>query len=166
MPALEAGVQAPEIELQFVDGRKFSLKEARAKGPVVAVFYKVSCPVCQMALPYLDRISKAYGNSEAFTFVGVSQDNVADTQAFNRKFGITFPVLLDPVGKYPVSNAYGLTNVPTTFLISQEGGIDFTTVSWSKADVAQLNRRLALQANETPAQIFLPSEKVAEFKPG
>lgn len=166
MPALEAGVQAPEIELQFVDGRKFSLKEARAKGPVVAVFYKVSCPVCQMALPYLDRIFKAYGKSEAFTFVGVSQDNVADTQAFSRKYGITFPVLLDPVGKYPVSNAYGLTNVPTTFLISQEGGIDFATVSWSKADVAQLNRRLALAANETPAQIFLPNEKVSEFKPG
>jgi peroxiredoxin len=166
MPALEAGVQAPEIELQFVDGRKFSLKEARAKGPVVAVFYKVSCPVCQMALPYLDRIFKAYGNTGAFTFVGVSQDNVGDTQAFSRKFGITFPVLLDPVGKYPVSNAYGLTNVPTTFLISQEGGIDFATVSWSKADVEQLNRRLALQANESPAQIFLPNEKVAEYKPG
>ena len=166
MPALEAGVQAPEIELQFVDGRKFSLKEARTKGPVVAVFYKVSCPVCQMALPYLDRIYKAYGNSGTFTFVGVSQDNVADTQAFNRKLGITFPSLLDPVGKYPVSNAYGLTNVPTTFLISQEGGIDFATVSWAKADVEQLNRRLALLANETPAQIFLPNEKVAEFKPG
>jgi peroxiredoxin len=45
MPALEAGVQAPEIELQYLDGRKFSLKEERKKGPVVAVFFKVSCPV-------------------------------------------------------------------------------------------------------------------------
>src|ERR1700744_1860892 len=120
MPALEAGVQAPEIELQLLTGQKFSLKEARTKGPVVAVFYKVSCPVCQMALPFLDRIFKAYGNSGKFTFVGISQDNAADTQAFSRKFGFTFPVLLDPVGKYPVSNAYGLTNVPTTFLISAE----------------------------------------------
>jgi peroxiredoxin len=166
MPALEAGVQAPEIELQLLTGQKFSLKEARTKGPVVAVFYKVSCPVCQMALPFLDRIFKAYGNSGKFTFVGISQDNAADTQAFSRKFGVTFPVLLDPVGKYPVSNAYGLTNVPTTFLISAEGGIDFATVSWSKADVEQLNRRLALVANETPAQVFLPNEKVSEFKPG
>src|SRR5580765_7529253 len=60
MPALEAGVQAPEIELQYLDGRKFSLKEERKKGPVVAVFFKVSCPVCHMALPYLERIFKAY----------------------------------------------------------------------------------------------------------
>ncbi len=166
MPALEAGVNAPEIDLQYLDGRKFSLKEARKNGPVVAVFFKVSCPVCQMALPYLDRIFKAYGKSGKFTFLGVSQDNAADTQAFNRQFGVTFPVLLDPVGKYPVSNAYGLTNVPTTFLISPEGEIEFTTVSWSKADVEQLSRRLAMLTDQDAAQVFQPGEKVAEYKPG
>lgn len=166
MPALEAGVQAPEIELQFLDGQKFSLKEARKTGPVVAAFFKVSCPVCQMAAPYLDRIFKAYQKSGKFTFVGVSQDNAADTQAFNKRFGVTFPVLLDPAGKYPVSNAYGLTNVPTTFLISQDGEIQFSTVSWSKADMEQLNRRLAMLSNESVLPVFQPGEKVAEFKPG
>jgi peroxiredoxin len=166
MPALEAGVQAPEIELQYLDGRKFSLKEERKKGPVVAVFFKVSCPVCHMALPYLERIFKAYEKNSNLTFVGVSQDNAADTKVFNRQFGVTFPVLLDPAGKYPVSNAYGLTNVPTTFLISTEGEIEFSTVSWSKADVEQLNRRLAAVSNMATAQIFLPGEKIAEFKPG
>src|SRR6476660_5552618 len=107
MPALEAGVQAPEIGLQYLDGNKFSLKEARKKGPVLAVFFKVSCPVCQMALPYLDRIYRAYEKSGRFTFVGVSQDNAADTRTFNRQYGVTFPAVLDPAGKYPVSNAYG-----------------------------------------------------------
>jgi peroxiredoxin len=166
MPALEAGVQAPEIELQYLDGSKFSLKEERKKGPVVAVFFKVSCPVCHMALPYLDRIYKAYAKGKAFTFVGVSQDNAADTKTFIRKYNISFPVLLDPAGKYPASNAYKLTNVPTTFLISAEGEIDFATVSWSKADVEQLNRRLAAQSEVPAAQIFQPGENIAEYKPG
>jgi peroxiredoxin len=166
MPALEAGVHAPEIELQSLDGHKFSLKDAREKGPVVAAFFKVSCPVCQMAAPYLDRIFKAYEQSGKFTFVGVSQDNAADTKEFNRRFGVTFPVLLDPAGKYPASNAYGLTNVPTTFLISQESKVEFSTVSWSKADMEQLNRRLAMLGDMPVAQIFLPGEKVSEFKPG
>jgi peroxiredoxin len=166
MPALEAGVKAPEIELQSLDGYKFSLKEAREKGPVVAAFFKVSCPVCQMAAPYLDRIFRAYQQSGKFMFVGVSQDNAADTKEFNRRFGVTFPVLLDPAGKYPASNAYGLTNVPTTFLISQESEIEFSTVSWSKADMEQLNRRLAMLSDMPVAQIFLPGEKVSEFKPG
>src|SRR6266567_4924201 len=143
MAALGTGVEAPEINLSYLDGRKFSLAEARNKGPVVAAFFKVSCPVCQMAFPYLERIFKAYNKSSTFTFVGISQDNASDTQAFNRSFGVTFPVLLDPVGKYPASNAYGLTNVPTFFLISPEGEIDTSSVSWSKAEVEELNRKLS-----------------------
>jgi peroxiredoxin len=166
MPALEAGVQAPEIELQFLDGSNFSLGEARKKGPVVAVFFKVSCPVCHMALPYMERIFRAYEKSGKFTFVGVSQDNPPDTKAFNRQFGVTFPVLLDPAGKYPASNAYKLTNVPTTFLVSAEGEIEFSTVSWSRAEVEQLNRRLAILSDQAIAPIFQPGESVVEFRPG
>lgn len=166
MPALEAGVQAPEIELQSVEGSKFSLREARQKGPVVAAFFKVNCPVCQMAFPYLDRIFKAYEKSAKFTFVGVSQNDAADTKAFNRQYGVSFPVLLDPSGKYPVSNAYGLTNVPTVFLISPEGEIEFSSVSWSKAEMEELNRRLAKVSGASPAQIFHAGEKVSDYKPG
>jgi peroxiredoxin len=166
MPALEAGVHAPDIELQDTEGGRFSLQEARKRGPVVAAFFKVSCPVCQLALPYLDRIFKAYGKSGKFTFLGVSQDNASDTKAFNRQFGVSFPVLLDPAGKYPASNAYGLTNVPTVFLISPEGEIEFSTVSWSKADVEQLVRRLANISDMPVEPIFRSGEKVPEFKPG
>jgi peroxiredoxin len=166
MPALEAGVQAPEIELQYLDGSKFSLKEARKKGPVVAAFFKVSCPVCQLAFPYLERVFKAYEKSGKFTFVGVSQDNASDTKAFNRQFGVTFPVLLDPAGKYPVSNAYGLTNVPTVFLISPDGEIEFSSVSWSKADMGELSRRLAKVSDTAAVEVFHSGEKVPEYKPG
>src|SRR5215469_10099835 len=118
MPALEAGIQAPEINLSALDGQKFSLKEALQRGPVVAAFFKVNCPVCQFAFPYLEKIFKAYGQTGKFTLVGISQNDATETKNFNREYGITFPSLLDPKGKYPASNAYGLTNVPTVFLIS------------------------------------------------
>jgi peroxiredoxin len=166
MPALEAGVHAPEIELNYLDGGKFSLQQVRKKGPVVAVFFKVSCPVCQMALPFLERVFQAYGKSGVFTFVGVSQDNAADTRAFSHQFGVTFPMLLDPAGKYPASNAYALTHVPTVFLISAEGEIEFSSVSWSRADMDQLNRRLAHLSSMPQEQIFKPGEVVSDFKPG
>jgi peroxiredoxin len=166
MAALVSGVEAPEINLSYLDGRKFSLAEARKKGPVVAAFFKVSCPVCQLAFPYLERIYKAYNKSSTFTFVGVSQDNAADTKAFNRSFGVTFPVLLDVPGTYPASNAYGLTNVPTVFVISPEGEIESSSVSWSKSEMEDLNRKLAELSNIAPAQIFQRGEQVPEFKPG
>src|SRR5215813_11711534 len=128
MPALEAGVAAPEIRLSLADGREFSLNQARKRGPVVAAFFKVSCPVCQMAFPYIERLYKAYSKSGKLTLVGVSQDNAGDTKSFNREFGVTFPVLLDAKG-YAVSKAYGLTNVPTIFLISPDGDIERSIVS-------------------------------------
>ena len=165
MPAIGAGVHAPEINLVSVDGSKFALRDALKRGPVVAAFLKVSCPVCQMAFPYIERLFKAYGKSGKFTLVGVSQDNAADSKAFNREFGVTFPVLLDSKG-YPVSNAYGLTNVPTIFMISPEGEIELSLVSWSTADMEELNRRLAHISGLKPAELFHKGERVAEFKPG
>jgi len=164
MQALAVGANAPQIDLSYIDGSEFSLAEARKRGPVVTAFFKVGCPVCQMAFPYLERVFKAYGQGK-FTFVGVSQDNAKDTGAFCRQFGVSFPMLLDGK-KYPASNAYGLTNVPTVFLISAAGKIELSSVSWSKAEVEELGRRLALVNQVPPVKIFNDSDKVIEFKPG
>jgi peroxiredoxin len=165
MPALETGLRAPEINLSFLDGGKFSLRQSLAHGPVVAAFFKVGCPVCQLAFPYLERIFKAYSKSGKFTLVGISQDNVQDTLAFNREFGVTFPTLLDEK-KYPVSNAYGLTNVPTIFVISPQGEIESTTVGWSRTAMQDLNQQLARLGNAAAVQLFEPGDSVPEFKPG
>jgi peroxiredoxin len=167
MATLEAGVRAPEIELSLLDGSKFSLSEARKRGPVVAAFFKVNCPTCQLAFPYLDRIFKAYGKNGKFTFVGISQNEADFTEMFNKKFGVTFPVALDvEENGYPASKAYGLTNVPSIFLISPGSEIELSSVGWSKAEVEEINRELAAASNMSPAEIFRAGEDVPEFKPG
>jgi peroxiredoxin len=166
MPALEVGIQAPEISLALVDGQKFSLQDALKRGPVVAAFFKVNCPVCQFAFPYLEKIFRAYSQSGKFTLVGISQNDSVETRAFNREFGITFPTLLDEKGKYPVSNAYGLTNVPTVFLISTAGEIETSSVAWSKQDMEQLNQKLARLSGKPVIKLFAPGENVPDYKPG
>ncbi|HLJ87542.1 MAG TPA: TlpA disulfide reductase family protein [Candidatus Angelobacter sp.] len=166
MPALEAGASAPEIDLPLLAGGKFSLAEARKAGPVVVAFYKVSCPVCQLAFPYLERIYKAYSKSPNFTFAGVSQDNPQDTKEFNRRFHVSFPTLLDKAGAYTASNAYGLTNVPTVFVISPKGEIELSSVGWSKPDMEILNHKLAEVSGVAPSQIFQPGESVPDHRPG
>ena len=166
MPALQAGVAAPEIKLPLLDGNDFVLGQALKRGPVVAAFFKVSCPVCQLAFPYLERIYKAHQSAGKFTLAGVSQDDVRDTQSFNRQYGITFPTLLDDARKYPASNAYGLTNVPSIFLISVDGEVEFSIVGWSKQDMEELNGRLAEISGVKPVSLFRAGEQVSEFKPG
>ena len=66
------------------------------------------------------------------SFIGVSQDKAKETEAFMKQFGITFPVALDDPKHYAVSNAYGLTNVPTLFYIEPNAEIEISSVSWSK----------------------------------
>ena len=73
MAALVAGTKAPQIELASTDGSKFSLQDTLGRGPVLAIFFKISCPVCQYALPYFERINKAYGGRK-LTIIGVSQN--------------------------------------------------------------------------------------------
>ena len=165
MAALEAGVTAPDFSLNGMNGEKISLVEARKKGPVLAAFFKISCPVCQYAFPFLERIFRAYAKGPV-TLVGVSQNDKQQTAGFAREYGITFPLLLDDPRTYPASNAYGLTNVPTIFLISPEGKVEFSSVGWSKRDLEDLNASLAQASGVAPAQIFKPGEHVDEFKPG
>jgi len=164
MAALEAGRKAPEILLPTVHGRKFSLADALERGPVIAAFFKISCPVCQFAVPYLDKISKAYGNGRV-TLVGVSQNSRKDTLAFMKEFGVGFPVALDPEGSYPASNAYGLTNVPSLFLIEPGGRIALSSVGWAKAEIDDVNARIARAAGKPKADIF-DGNSVPEWKAG
>src|SRR5271169_2620182 len=142
MAALTVGAKAPAFELAPLEGPRFSLAENLTHGVVVLAFFKVSCPTCQYAFPFLERLHKAYRQNGVSLF-GVSQNNPKDTAAFNKEFGITFPVLLDDTDSYPVSNAYGLTNVPTIFWIAEDGEIEVSSVGWVKADFEEINRKMA-----------------------
>ncbi len=165
MEALGTGTLAPQFELPAMDGSKFSLQDALSRGPVLAVFFKISCPVCQYAFPFFERIYKVRGGSKV-TIVGISQNEAKDTAQFLSRFGITFPVLLDDTKTFPVSNAYGLTNVPTAFWISQDGEIEISSVGWAKAEVEEMARKAAESNNAQPMPVFQPAEQIADFRAG
>jgi peroxiredoxin len=163
--ALATGKKAPDFTLLGMDGQQFSLKQALLQGPVVLAFFKISCPVCQYAFPFLERIHQAYGNKKV-AIVGVSQNSKKDTQLFVNQFGLTFTVLLDDTNSYPVSNAYGLTNVPSIFWIDPDGTIKISSVGWVKQEVEEINQKAA-QIGQTPLRpVFLPDEQVPEYRPG
>jgi peroxiredoxin len=165
MTALANGTKAPDVPLKTLDGKTFSLAAELARGPVVLAFFKVSCPTCQYALPFLERLHKTYGG-QGVALVGVSQNDARETAAFAKQFGVTFPILLDDTDSYPASNAYGLTNVPTVFWIAQDGEIEVSSVGWVKADFEQMNRKMAEHGKISPAAVFLAGEDVRDFRAG
>jgi peroxiredoxin len=165
MVALTPRTKAPDFTLPTLDGKPFSLAQALAEGPVVVGFFKVSCPVCQYAFPFLDRLHKAYGG-RGVRVVGISQDNAANTSAFVKQFGVTFPVLLDESDSYVVSNAYGLATVPSVFWINSDGKIEISSVGWIKADFEHINHKMAEHLQSSPHPVFKPGEDVRDFRSG
>ncbi len=164
MTNLLEGHHAPDFTLKAIDGKEHSLKSALRHGPVVAAFFKISCPVCQFTFPFLERVHEQFGG-DAMTVLGISQDNSRDTQRFNREYGVSFLTLIDE-HPYPVSNAYGLTNVPSIFLIKPDGSISVSCTGFSKSDIEKVATELAAQKHIPAQPFFRASEIVPAYKPG
>jgi peroxiredoxin len=165
MAALTAGTKAPDFELPAMDGSKFSLQDGLTRGPVLAVFFKISCPVCQYAMPFYQRGFKVYGQ-KGVSIVAISQNEKKDTAEFMKRYGLTTPTLLDDTKTFPVSNAYGLTNVPTAFWIAEDGTIEISSVGWSRQEFEEMIRKAASAAGDSPKSVFQPAEQIADFRAG
>jgi peroxiredoxin len=164
MASIRTGDKAPNFDLKDLDGNRVSLQTALQRGPVMAAFFKVSCPVCQFTFPFLERLFQAYA-SDRTTFWAISQDDARDTREFCEEYGVTFPVLLDEED-YPASNEYGLTNVPTYYLISPDGKVQVDSVGFGKKALEKISAELARFLNRSVAPVFEPEEIIPDSKPG
>jgi peroxiredoxin len=161
---VQAGDKAPLFVLRDAAGNEYSLAEELRKGPVVAAFFKISCPVCQFTFPFLERLFKIYGANVA-TFLAISQDDALDTREFCQEYGVTFPALLDDEN-YTASNLYGLTNVPSVFLIGTDGVVKAESIGFDKTNLELISSELAAVAKLPSAALFRANEIVPSFKPG
>jgi peroxiredoxin len=164
LQTIQMGQKAPSFALQDVAKKPFSLAGELARGPVVAAFFKSSCPTCQFTFPFLERLFKKYGG-ERVSFLAISQDDAGSTKEFCKEYGVTFPALLDEDG-YPASNNYGITNVPTYFLITPDGKVEVSSVGFSKSAFEKIADALARFLGVSPSPVVLPGEIVPESKPG
>ncbi|HYE24002.1 MAG TPA: TlpA disulfide reductase family protein [Clostridia bacterium] len=165
MATLMEGSRAPAIDLPLAGGGRFNLETALAAGPVVLAFFKVSCPICHYAFPYYDRLGR-FLQGRGVSVIGVSQDNEGATARFAQDCGVTFPIALDELNRFPVSSAYGLTNVPTLFEVDQSGMIVAVSVGWSRGDVEALYAKHVAEGGVAIAPLFQATETVADYRPG
>jgi peroxiredoxin len=164
LTTINAGQIAPQFSLKSLEGQQHSLDSLLARGPVVAAFFKVSCPVCQFTFPFLQRIAERFAGKNV-SVVGISQDDARNTKKFNEEYGVNFLTLLDD-SKYTASNAYGLTNVPTVFLIDPDGKVKVGCMGFDKAALEKIVAELSQHEKIASAPLFRSSESVPAYKPG
>src|SRR5438445_3568237 len=106
---------APALPSRVLVGPRVDIASLRGR-PAIIHFWASWCGPCVKEAPQLARLaSELHGRA---TLVGVDwSDNRGAAASFVRRFHWTFPVLIDPEG---IGNAYGLTGLPTTFLLDRQ----------------------------------------------
>ena len=126
-PGLRAALQpekerkpAADFALQDVNGKTVKLADFRGK-VVLLDFWATWCTGCKKEIPWFESFQSAY-QAKGFAVVGVSLDEEGwkVLKPFLEEHKIPYTMLL---GDDPMSQRYGIGNLPDTFLIDRQGRV-------------------------------------------
>lgn len=114
----------PPLHATLIDGQPVNLQSLQGK-PVLLYFWATWCPVCKMQNGSVAAISEDY------TVVTVAMNSGADAEieAFLNERQLGFPVIADDSGA--IASQFGVSGVPTSFIIDPGGNIAFTEVGYT-----------------------------------
>jgi peroxiredoxin len=163
----EQGQKAPFPDGEFNDaeGQAYDLSCAASNGPLLLGIYKSSCASSKQMFPFLERLNERH-RGDGLTVLGVSQDSANITRSFARRYGITFPLVLEG-DDHPVSRAFDIMATPTVFLVKSDGSVAYTTMGFMKPALDALGDAVA-DALGKPHQALVTSDDadVPMFVPG
>ena len=122
--ATKVGALAPDFTLRDLDGRNESLSDHLGKDVILLDFWATWCVPCGAEMPELQTIYDQH-KDKGFVILGIAMDGpetVAQVAGYARRYGVTFPVLLDEETK--VVGVYNPKHVaPLTILIDRKGQV-------------------------------------------
>jgi thiol-disulfide isomerase/thioredoxin len=123
-----SGRLAPALPSELLAGHPVTLatlRSAAAGGPALVVFWASWCEPCRHEAPAVERF--ALSSAGRGRVIGVDWDDEAQSaRRFIEKYRWSFSNLRD--GEGAVGYAYGLGDLPTTFVIGPDGRIKKTLV--------------------------------------
>lgn len=145
--ATDGSPPAPEFKLANRAGGELSL--FGLKGQVVMInFWASWCGPCRQEFPALDQIYRKY-KPMGFEMVGINvESEKADAERFLGKTPVSFPILFDPDNK--VSGNYGVSAMPTTFLVDRQGRVRWQHRAYKPGDEAKYIEQIRAVLREKP----------------
>jgi thiol-disulfide isomerase/thioredoxin len=115
---------APLLEGDLLSGQSISLHSFKDQ-PVLLHFWATWCPVCKLEQDSIEAISKDH---KVIT-IAMNSGNDLEVQAFLEENQLSFPVIVDENGG--IAERFGVSGVPTSFIIDNSGQIAFTEVGYT-----------------------------------
>jgi cytochrome c biogenesis protein CcmG/thiol:disulfide interchange protein DsbE len=114
----QVGGPVPGFQLAALDGSSMNL-EAQQGRVVVVNFFASWCNPCRQEAAALEQNWRDY-QDRGVQFFGIAyKDADSKAQAFLDEFGVSYPSTVEPGNR--TARAYGVTGVPETFVIDQQG---------------------------------------------
>ncbi len=114
------GKPAPLVAGPGLDGGRYSLAQFRGKW-VLVNFMATWCQPCQQEMPQLLEFARQHARRGDATILTVADDpsNVGQLRSFLRAQGAHWPAVNDP----SATVSYGLTGLPSSFLVAPDGTV-------------------------------------------
>jgi thiol-disulfide isomerase/thioredoxin len=108
-----------------VDADGKTVSSASLKGHIVVLnFWYAGCPPCRVEAPKLEAVHVANPTVE---FYGVNtRDGAAEAEAFEKKFGVTYPTILDAANSdmlFAFASVKPANDTPTTIVLDAQGRV-------------------------------------------
>ena len=167
MAPIDAGGSIPNLDTQFLDANEVphNVAEALERGPVLLAIYKSSCQASKTIFPIIERIYQRH-RDHGLTVYGVSQDSPNVTRSFARRYGVTFPLLVEG-DAYPISRRFDIFATPTLYLIRPDGIVLSSIMGFFREQVIEFATLIATELGAAPEPIVAENETdIPLFVPG
>ena len=133
-------VKAPDFKLPG-NHKTIILSQYKHRHKVIYVdFWASWCGPCKQSFPWMNKMQSRY-HDQGFDIIAVNLDDQhSNAVNFLSKVPADFTIAYDPNGA--VAQQYGLTVMPTSFLIDRNGRISYVHRGFKTADRDEMESRI------------------------